>query len=293
MRTAKSCIPALLLFVIGGCSSGKTVTVNASQENSNAASSNVSASESAPSSAAPSANINQTTQIASLDEVVKDLYKVHAQEMNDSSNSILSGKSRTKLDKYFDKNLADLIWKDLTTHQGEVGVLDFDPFYNSQDPDIKNLTVGAPKIDGSKATLTVSFLNSGRKDTLKYSLVQQNSTWRISDIGYSDGGSLLKYFKEDAASQNTAANNTDGSFEGTFQVGNTTCTVTPTKMAFELKWAKGSGMMMFFYEGQGVLKFVSEDNGKGVDAFIFDDANYKTGKFVRADGKEMPVKKIK
>ena len=83
-------------------------------------------------------------------------------------------------------------------------------------------------------------------------------------------------------------------FEGAYQVGETTATVKSIKMAFELKWAKGAGTMIFFYEGEGVLKYVSEDKGKGVDAFIFDDTTFTTGKFIRgSDGKEMPVKKIK
>ena len=74
------------------------------------------------------------TQNSAPDSVVRNLYKTHDKD----DGAILDGKSRTLLDKYFDKTLADFIWKDLTTHKDEVGVLDFDPFYNAQDTQIKN-----------------------------------------------------------------------------------------------------------------------------------------------------------
>jgi hypothetical protein len=100
------------------------------------------------------------------------------------------------LDKYFDRNLANLIWKDLTTHRNEYGVIDFDIFYNTQDPLIKNVSVGQPKINGAKATVSVSFYNAAAKEIVVYMLVKQNGEWKISDIKYRNGDTLLKYFKE-------------------------------------------------------------------------------------------------
>ena len=126
------------------------------------------------------------------DALLRDLYKVHARK----NSGILSDKSRKQLDKYFDRNLANLIWKDLTTHRNEIGVIDFDIFYNTQDPLIKNVSVGQPKINGARATVSVSFYNSGAKETIVYTLVKQNGAWKISDIKYRNGDTLLKYFKE-------------------------------------------------------------------------------------------------
>jgi hypothetical protein len=224
----------------------------------------------------------------SPDTLIKDLYKTHEKD----AGKIINGKSRAMIDKFFDKNLADLIWKDLTTHKDEVGVIDFDLFYNTQDPDIKNLVVGTPKITGDKALVSVKFENSGRKENLVYSLVQQKSSWKISDIDYGQGNTLLKYFKD--AAQDTSKNESgDGNFEGTYQVGDTTCAVKPIKMAFEIKWAKGTGTMVFFFVGEdgNDFKYSSEDKGNGIDSFIFDDESLTTGKFIRADGEEMAVKK--
>jgi hypothetical protein len=130
------------------------------------------------------------------DVVLSNLYEIHAKDFKSNKDQFLDGKSRKLLDKFFDKNLANLIWKDLTTNKDEVGVIDFDPFYASQDPNIKNVKVTAAMINGDKATDTVTFTNSGIKTTLVYSLVKENGTWKISDISYGKEDTLLKYFKE-------------------------------------------------------------------------------------------------
>lgn len=85
-------------------------------------------------------------------------------------------------------------------------------------------------------------------------------------------------------------------FEGRYKVGNTTCTVVPIKMAFEIKWVKGQGVMHFFFEKitpDGKSIFVSKDFGKGRDKFIFDDNLYNAGLFIRADRKVFKVERLK
>ena len=85
-------------------------------------------------------------------------------------------------------------------------------------------------------------------------------------------------------------------FEGLYKVGNTSCAVTPIKMAFEIKWAKGRGVMIFFFDkitADGKVIFVSEKLDNGRDKFVFDDGRYKAGLFIRADGKVFTVKKLR
>ncbi|MEY3288777.1 MAG: hypothetical protein RLZZ419_1019 [Pseudomonadota bacterium] len=85
-------------------------------------------------------------------------------------------------------------------------------------------------------------------------------------------------------------------FEGRYKVGKTRCTVSPIKMAFEVKWQKGQGVMHFFFDKttpDGKSVFVSEDIGKNRDKFIFDDNTYNSGKFIRADGKVFNVERLK
>jgi Zn/Cd-binding protein ZinT len=287
MKPAKYLFLSAALFFTISCTTDKNITVNATQENTNAsqesANSQTSQQDAAFDAEAPLTGAQQAVP----EELVKDLYKTHEKD----EGAILSGKNRKILDKYFDKNLANLIWKDLTTHQDEIGVIDFDIFYNTQDPQIKNLKVNPAKIEGTKATVPVTFTNGGAKETVTYLLTQQNGDWKISDIKYRDAGTLLKIFKENEQLDRADNSSKEGNFEGVYQVGNTTATVKPIKMAFELKWAKGSGTLIFHYAGQGVLEYVSEDSG---DRFIFDDTTFTTGTFIRgSDEKEMPVKKIR
>ena len=83
-------------------------------------------------------------------------------------------------------------------------------------------------------------------------------------------------------------------FEGQYQVGKTTCAITPVRMAFELRWSRGKGVMRFFYGGtsaEGKPVFISEDRPGGRDRFIFDDERYDSGRFIRADGVSLNVRR--
>lgn len=84
-------------------------------------------------------------------------------------------------------------------------------------------------------------------------------------------------------------------FEGKYQVGSTTCTVKPIKMAFELRWAKGNGAMIFFFDKEtkdSKYIYVSEEKGSARDRFEFDNRRLVSGKFIRSDGKVFLVRKI-
>lgn len=285
MKTTKYFLIAIFSLLFVNCSAApKTENANIAWQNS---SDMQTANTLSPS---PTVETQTQTQTAiTPDALVKDLYKTHEK----NAGTIVQGKNRQILDKFFDKNMANLIWKDMTTNQDEVGVIDFDIFYNTQDPDIKNLVVNAPKITGDKATVLVTFINYTVKNTLTYSLVKENSNWKISDINYGGTDSLLKYFKESEQSENQNSSPV-GEFEGKYQVGDTSCTVTPAKMSFDVKWAKGSGVETFAFDStqEGKHVFVSDKTGDSANTFIFDDENYNTGIFRRADGKEFPVKRI-
>ena len=83
-------------------------------------------------------------------------------------------------------------------------------------------------------------------------------------------------------------------FDGSYGVGPTTCTVSPIKMAFEVRWAHGTGPQIFFYDSAspfGSFRFVSERKPDGFDHFVFYDSGLKRGVFIRADGIRFPVRK--
>jgi hypothetical protein len=73
--------------------------------------------------------------------------------------------------------------------------MDSDPLYNAQDMDIKKLAVGAPAITGGTARVVVSFENFGKKETVTYLLIKRPVGWRISDVQYDRGPSLLAIYK--------------------------------------------------------------------------------------------------
>lgn len=220
--------------------------------------------------------------------LVADLYREHDQKRS----PFFQTRSRALLYKYFEKSLADLIWKDALHAKGEVGAIDGDPLYDAQDMEIKKFAIGKPVYDSGKARVNVTFENFGQKKTLIFILENGRSGWKINDIDYGESGTLRRWLKEESA------NKQDHNFEGIYRVGSVTCTVKPIKMAFEVRWTQGKETMIFFYDtaseqAGGKKIFNSEDKGKGKDQFVFDDDSYQSGKFLRADGKELLVTKIK
>ena len=125
----------------------------------------------------------------SPDNVVRDLYRVH----NNGRGHVFEAKGKKYIYKFFDQELADLIWKDITeTPEGEVGSLDFDPLYNAQDTGITNFQIGKPVVEGDKSTVLVSFRNFGQRTRVKFEMHNGKQGWRIKNVIYSDKSDLVK-----------------------------------------------------------------------------------------------------
>ncbi|HKG22848.1 MAG TPA: DUF3828 domain-containing protein [Blastocatellia bacterium] len=122
------------------------------------------------------------------DGVVRELYRVHRM----GNGPVFEGKSRAYLVRFFDRKLSGLIWKELTSHSGEVGNLDFDPLYNAQDIGIKNFRVGAPQIDKGRAVVQVTFDNYDLKVKIVFHLLGGRGGWKIENIVYEDGSNLIE-----------------------------------------------------------------------------------------------------
>jgi hypothetical protein len=73
-----------------------------------------------------SSQLAAQTRPLAPDVVVKNLYAAH----NAKRGPFFQTKNRALVNQYFQKELADLIWKDAVGSKGEVGVLNFDPMYN-------------------------------------------------------------------------------------------------------------------------------------------------------------------
>jgi hypothetical protein len=230
------------------------------------------------------------TQTATPDMVVKDLYKLH-----DANNSpFFQTEDRALTDQYFTKDLADLIWQNAVRSQNSVGAFGADPLYDAQDVDITDFNVQTDQIDGDQSLVLVTFKNFGMEQSLIFNLVLENSIWKVSNIT-SDNYNLQDTLQvtEDNSSDTDDAQ-IEGNFEGTYQVGEITCTVNPIKMAFEVSWQGETGTEIFFFQGTANDKYIftsDPETGKA-NVFSFDDENYSTGTFYRSDGKEFPIRKI-
>jgi hypothetical protein len=116
--------------------------------------------------------------------VVAELYRVH----RNGYGHVFEKSGRRLQQKFFDKNLAGLLWKDLTeTPEGDVGNLDFDPLYNAQDTKITNFRIGAPVVDGANVNVPVSFNNFGQRTNIRFLLVNEGGVWKIANIFYKEG----------------------------------------------------------------------------------------------------------
>jgi hypothetical protein len=130
--------------------------------------------------------------------LVADLYRQHKQR-----SPFFQTRSRALLDKYFTRELADLLWQKARSSRGEVGALDGDPLYNAQDMEIKNFSIqdgtGGPRM----MEVPVTFENFGAKQRITFRLFANGVGWKIGNIEYDDGSSLLEILKHD---RNSAPN---------------------------------------------------------------------------------------
>jgi hypothetical protein len=99
--------------------------------------------------------------------------------------------------RLFVPDLAEMIVADYRKMQDMPGepVLEFDPFLNAQDVDITGL-VGIQVVNhtGDRAAAVVTFVNSGRRQTLSYSLVKMDGQWKIHDINWNGERTLRSLF---------------------------------------------------------------------------------------------------
>jgi hypothetical protein len=123
--------------------------------------------------------------------LVADLYRVH----NAKHSPFFQTRSRALLYEYFEKSLADMIWKDAVAAKGEVGALDGDPLYDAQDTEIKKFAIGKPRYENGQAKVNVTFENFGKPRSFVFTLVNGRTGWKINDIEYGEGRSLRGYLK--------------------------------------------------------------------------------------------------
>jgi len=127
----------------------------------------------------------------SPDALVANLYKANKQKRS----PFFQTRSRALLYKYFEKSLADLIWKDAVHSKGEVGAIDGDPLYDAQDMEIRKFAIKKPRYEEGRALVDVTFENFGKPQTIMFIVVKGKTGWRIRDIVYSEGRTLRSELK--------------------------------------------------------------------------------------------------
>lgn len=128
--------------------------------------------------------------------VVKNLYAAQAA----GSGPFFQTQDRAALDKYFTKALAELIWKDAVSAKGEVGAIDFDPLFGSQDPQITDFTIMDTGWGGDskfgppdEAVVQVTFKDSGKERMVSFQFKQgKDKVWKIYDVHYRGGGDEVR-----------------------------------------------------------------------------------------------------
>lgn len=235
------------------------------------------------------------TKTNTADEVVKNLYA--AQQAGNSP--FFQSKNRALIDKYFVKELADMIWKDSVDAKGEVGAIDFDPLYYAQDTEITEFAVQKPRDDGGpdNAFVKVTFKNFGKPDWIDYELRREtDKTWKIVGIYYRDGedlASLLRYWQDEEFKKEADSNQT---FKGDYMVGKTKCAVTPTLngMSYRVQCDGQEDFRLYSAEGDETETAYINMDEKGAETgkFVFKNGA-ADGKFIDASGKEVKVTPVK
>ena len=108
------------------------------------------------------------------------------------------------LDKYFARELADLLWDDARSSGGEVGALDGDPLFNAQDMQITNFSVQEGTVGAQAAEVPVFFENLGEKHQIVFRLVAEKTGWKIADLAYDDGETLVGILKRNSVERGQA-----------------------------------------------------------------------------------------
>ena len=137
----------------------------------------------------------QSTRGISPRTLVSNLFKQHKRK-----SPFFQTRSRALLDKYFQRQLASRIWQEARASRGDVGKLDADPLYNAQDIEIRDFALQERIVGTTSAEVTATFRNFGEQHKVLFRLVPERMGWKIADIGYDDGSSLLGWLGFDGAS---------------------------------------------------------------------------------------------
>ncbi len=237
---------------------------------------------------------NKTAAVITPDAVVKKLYAAHTANKSPFNQT----KNRALVDQYFVKDLADMIWKDAVDANGEVGAIDFDPLYGSQE-ESTNLVVGNLREAGGpdNAFVKATFKTAGKADFADYELMREKGKgWKIVGISYGNGediSSILRYSQDAEFKKEFDAEQT---FTGEYSVGKMKCSVERTLNGMKHRVSCGDDGSFKLYQVEGnetETEYLElDEKGNTKSKFVFKNGA-KDGKFIDAAGKEVKVTQSK
>ena len=71
---------------------------------------------------------------------------------------------------------------DEETPDDMIGRIDFDPYINAQDYNLRDLDIGEASIDGDKATAEVTFVNFDLEQHMTFTMVKEADGWKVDDV---------------------------------------------------------------------------------------------------------------
>ena len=233
--------------------------------------------------------VGKTKQALAPEQVVKNLYAAKG-----AASPFFQKKSRALVDKYFTRELADLIWKDATAPGDGIGALDFNPLFYAQDDDITNFVVGKADAGG---VVRVKFKNFGKDEEIRYTLTKENAqskVWKIESIMYKDAedlGSILEYGMMTEAEMKSA--DSQNKMDGNYLVGTVKCNFTTNKSGYwvRVKCDDRENFQVIDTESLTFGIFNPNEEGRRGKFVLLEDGSI--GKFVDAAGKELKVSRLK
>lgn len=135
---------------------------------------------------------SSSTPVDSPERVVSSLYS----DFPPDGDQDVTWQKKEVLAKYFDSNLVDLFLKDQECSEKEKGIcnIDFMILFAAQDYQITEFHVGA--FDPARKEVRVQFKNFGKPVVLVYRISETPVGWRVSDILYQKGHSLVEILRQ-------------------------------------------------------------------------------------------------
>jgi Protein of unknown function (DUF3828) len=129
--------------------------------------------------------------IRTPEALVAELYQVH----KGKSDPLQYPQSQKLLGHYFYDPLLKLYLNDQRQSKGEVGKIDFDPLYDAQDFQITNFNIVHLDNKGGDELVAARFKNIGVDQEIVFEMRKIKTGWRIADIKYKDGRTLMNILK--------------------------------------------------------------------------------------------------